>query len=124
MDRAYQVDDGTLMWVKYVSDQGMIDLEKLFDPHTNVSIYAQAEFVLPEEQELMLKVGSDDSFKCWFNGEEAGRYEGDRGWLADQDTLEVKGKKGVNTVLLKISQAGAEWAFSAKLVDVDNNPIF
>jgi hypothetical protein len=121
---SYQVGDcEALEWVRYVSEQGMIDVEKLFDPHTGVSVYAYAEVVLSKEQELLLKIGSDDSFKCWFNGEEAGRYEGDRKWAADQDILEVKGKKGVNTVLLKISQAGAEWAFSASFTDTDNNPI-
>jgi hypothetical protein len=120
---SYQVDDKALKWMKYISDQGMIDLEKLFEQHTDVSSYAYAEVVLPDAQDLLLKVGSDDSFRCWFNGEESGRYEGDRGWVADQDVLQVKGKKGVNTILLKISQAGSEWAFSARLTDAGNSPI-
>jgi outer membrane protein assembly factor BamB len=123
LSRPYQVGDKVLKWVRYVSGQGMIDLEKLFEPNTNVSVYAYTEVLLPEERELFLKIGSDDSFKCWFNGEVAGRHESDRDWEADQDTLKVKGKKGANTVLLKITQGGDEWAFSAKLTDVNDNPI-
>jgi len=123
LNSSYQVGDKTLKWVKYVSDQGMIDLEELFEPHTYVSAYAYAEVILPKEQNLLLKLGSDDSFKCWFNGEKVGRYEGDRGWAADKDVLEVKAKEGTNTILLKITQGGAEWAFSAKLTDMEDKPI-
>jgi outer membrane protein assembly factor BamB len=115
LNGSYPVGDKALKWVRYVSEQGMIDLQKLFDPDTFVSAYAYTEVVLPEEQDLLLKVGSDDSYKCWFNGQVAGEYAGDRDWAADQDTLEVKGKKGVNTVLLKITRGGSKWAFSAKL---------
>jgi outer membrane protein assembly factor BamB len=123
LNGSYPVGDKALKWVRYVSEQGMIDLQKMFDPDTSVSAYAYTEVVLPEEQDLLLKVGSDDSYKCWFNGQVAGEYAGDRDWAADQDTLEVKGKKGVNTILLKITQGGSKWAFSAKLTDANENPI-
>ena len=123
LSESYKVGDTSLTWEKYVCEQERNALEKLFTPNTNVSAYAYAEFILPEEQDLLLKIGSDDSFKCWFNGEVAGRFEGNRTWAADQSILKVKGKKGVNAVLLKISQADAEWAFSAKLTDVNNTPV-
>jgi hypothetical protein len=123
LDGSQQVGETTLKWQRYTSEQGMIDLEKLFDPHANVSTYAYAELHLPQEQQLLLKIGSDDSFKCWFNGQVVGRYEGDRGWVADQDALQVEGRKGINTVLIKITQGGNEWAFSARVTDARNNPV-
>jgi len=112
------VNDEALKWSKYVGEQGMCNLGKLFDPNTYVSVYAYAEVILPEEGELLLKIGSDDGFKCWFNSEEVGRFDNNRTWKADEDILKVKTKQGTNTILLKISQAGNEWAFSAKLTDV------
>jgi outer membrane protein assembly factor BamB len=123
LNGSYTVSDKALKWVRYVGDQGMVDLQKLFDPNTFVSVYAYATVVLPEEGELLLKIGSDDSYKCWFNGQVAGEYAGNRNWAVDQDTLEVKGKKGVNMILLKTTQGSDKWAFSAKLVDASNNPI-
>ena len=116
---SYQVGDKALKWVKYVSEQGMIDLQKLFDPNTSVSVYAYTEVVLPEEQDLLLKISSGDSFKCWFNGEEVGRHEGEAGGA----TLEVEAKEGANTILLKITQVDGAWTFSAKLTDMDDKPI-
>jgi hypothetical protein len=123
LDGSYQARGKTLKWEEYVSDREMIDLENLFDPRTHVSVYAYAEVILPEDQELFLKIGSDDAFKCWWCGEEAGRFDGDRSWAPDQDILRVRGKKGVNTLLLKISQGSAEWAFSARLTDTRDKPL-
>lgn len=123
LDSTFQVANKVLKWQKYVSEQGMIDLVKLISSDTYVSVYAYSKFVLNKERDLLLKIGSDDGFKCWFNGQEVGRYNSTRGWEPDQDVLMVKGKKGVNNVLLKISQLGGEWAFSVRLTDLDNQPL-
>jgi len=123
MNTSYQTGAKVLKWSKYVSEQGMCNLEKLFDPHTYVSAYAYAEVIFPAERELLLKIGSDDGFKCWFNGEVVGRYDGSRTWKADEDILKVKAQKGRNTVLLKISQGSSKWAFSVKLTDVNGKPV-
>ena len=123
LDESYAVGDKALKWVRYVGNQGTVDLQKLFDPNTSVSVYAYATVVLSEDEELLLKIGSDDSYKCWFNGQAVGEYAGNRAWAADQDTLEIKGKKGVNIVLLKTTQGTGKWAFSAKLTDASNAPI-
>ena len=78
---------------------------------------------LPEAGDFLLKVGSNDGFKCWFNGEEVGRFDGGRVYAPDQDVLEVHGRRGVNTVLLKISQMGGGWSFGARLTAADGTPI-
>ncbi len=118
LGKIYQVEDRTLEWKRYVGDRGMINLRGLFDPHDNTAAYAYAEINLPKEQDLLLNVGSDDGFKCWFNGKEVGKSER-RTW----ETLQIKGKKGINTVLLKISQGGGGWGFRVVLTDLGENPV-
>jgi outer membrane protein assembly factor BamB len=120
---AYKVGDKILKWKEYVSYQAQNLLENLFVPNTNVAAYAYAEVVLTEEQKLLLKVGSDEGFKCWFNGEVVGRFDGSRAWKADENVLQVKGEKGVNQVLLKISQSSSGWSFSTKLTDMNGKVV-
>lgn len=88
-----------------------------------MAAYAQHEVNLPTPQDLILKIGSNDGFKCWFNGKAVGRFDGGRAYAPDQDEIQVKGKKGTNKILLKITQMGAAWAFSARLTDLKNAPI-
>ena len=78
---------------------------------------------LPEARDLVLKIGSNDGFKCWFNGEAVGRFDGGRAYAPDQSALPVHAKAGVNTVLLKVTQMGGAWAFSARLTAPDGTPI-
>ena len=120
---SYKVGDKISKWKEYVSYQAQNLLENLFAPNTNIAAYAYAEVVLTEEQKLLLKVGSDEGFKCWFNGEVVGRFDGVRAWKADENVLQVKGKKGVNKVLLKISQSSSGWSFSVKLTDIDGKVV-
>jgi len=116
ISKSYQVGDKILKWEKFVSERRMIDLEKILGTHADVAVCAYAEVLLPEEQELLLKIGSSDGFKCWFNSEVVGRFDGSRDWKADEDVLKVKGKKGVNTVLLKVSRSSSGWSFSVKKI--------
>ena len=119
----YTFKGKTLRWTQFASDRGMIDLTQLFTPDFDVSCYAYAEFELSQAQDVLLKVGSNDDFKCWMNGKFAGRFDGGRGWAPDQDVLKVEGRKGVNRVLVKISQSGGNWAFSVRVTDIKNAPV-
>ena len=120
-----RVDGKTLAWREIVTDhpEGTVDLVNVFGPPDMVAIYAYAEVDLPDSRQLLLKIGSNDGFKCWFNEEAVGQFDGGRMYAPDQDTLKVQGRKGTNTILLKITQHGGLWAFSARLTDPANQPI-
>lgn len=117
------VDGKTLTWQRFINEQPMVDLEQLYGMPQNRAVYAYAEVMLDRDIDLYLKIGSDDDFTCWFNGEVAGRFDGGRAWLADQDVLKVSGKKGVNKILIKVVNRGGQWALSARLTDRQDNPI-
>jgi outer membrane protein assembly factor BamB len=102
---------------------GMMDLTRIYGPHAGHAVYAYAEVSLPQPAELALEIGSNDGFKCWFNGEEAGRFDGGREYAPAQDTLKVRGQAGRNTILLKVTQMGGGWAFGARLVTPQGEPV-
>ena len=78
---------------------------------------------MPKAQDLLLKIGSNDGFKCWFNGKVVGSWQGSRSYSADQDTVAVRGKQGTNRILLKITQLGANWALGVHLTNKSGQPI-
>ncbi|HOE10693.1 MAG TPA: PQQ-binding-like beta-propeller repeat protein [bacterium] len=120
---SYDTDEGTRHWERFVGDAPIVDLVGICGGGEWVSAYAYAEVPLENDQDLYVKVGSNDGFRCWWNGEVAGEYDGERGCEPDQDALPVHGKKGINTILMKITQTGGLWCFSARITDRDGNPI-
>jgi outer membrane protein assembly factor BamB len=119
------VGSKTLSWREYLTElpSAQVDLRRIHGESPYTAMYAYAEVDLPAEQDLLLKVGSDDGVLAWFNGQEVHRHDIMRGWATDQDVVRVKGKKGKNSILLKVSQGNGDWAFSARLTDRDNDPI-
>ena len=125
LEASYKIEGRNLSWRNYLTerDHGQVDLSCLYGSDSDLAVYAYAEFELPEAQDLLLKVGTNDGYLCWFNGEEAGRFSGGRSYAPDQDTLEVKGKKGVNKVLLKVTQMGGGWDCGVRVTDESGEPL-
>ncbi|MDQ1257724.1 MAG: hypothetical protein QG656_2330, partial [Candidatus Hydrogenedentes bacterium] len=123
-DKPCTIDGTELAWTEFVSTDpnGKVDLASLFGGE-NVAVYAYAEVQLEQAGDLLLKTGSNDGYKCWFNGVEAGRFDGGRLYRPDQDKLPVSGKQGLNTVLMKVTQMGGGWAFSARIANPDDSPV-
>jgi hypothetical protein len=71
----------------------------------------------------LLRIGSNDGYKCWFNGQEAGRFDGGRSYRPGQDSITVRARAGINTVLLKVTQLGGAWGFGVRLTTAEGVPI-
>lgn len=112
-------------WKDYVSNDpnGMVDLVKIYGSLAASSVYALGTVHLSEDQDLLIKIGSNDGFKGWFNGEEFGRFDAGRTYAPDMDVFKVRGRKGENQVLLKIVQEGGRWAFGARVTDPSDAPL-
>jgi outer membrane protein assembly factor BamB len=124
VNQARKVEGKELTWEKdtTIHPMGMVDLTAYFGDHAGVAAYAYAEVKLAEAQDVLLKIGSNDGFKCWFNEKEVGHFDGGRNYRPDQDTITVHARAGVNRILLKISQEGGGWAFGVRLTDPAGNP--
>jgi len=126
IDLAKTVQDGdqTLAW-KYapVDDpMGLLDFERTVARMDNCGAYAYAEIESDRDQDVLLKIGSDDSVFCWLNGRLVHAWDGNRGWGEDQDIVEAHLNVGTNTVLCKVINGGAQWSLSVRITDPDGKP--
>ncbi len=109
----YAVGDQQLAWqpVTTADPTGTVDLMGLYGALTEKVCYAYAEIEADADQDVALRMGSDDGIKAWLNGEVVWNNDVDRGSALDQDTAPAKLRAGRNTLLVKISQGGGGWNF-------------
>ena len=124
-------DGGKAGWRKVVRPTGpgtdpsgdfVVNLNEAFGrQHDNAMAYAVTHLFAPSDTTATLALGSDDGVVAWLNGSEVWRHEIGRPCTARQDRVPITLRAGDNTLLLKISQGGAGWAFSACVVDAAGN---
>jgi len=125
LNEPVRLDRRQIRWQEHrtFDPQGIVDLTRVFRQTEDVACYAYTEFVVENEMEAELRVGSDDSVKVWLNGKLVHQFGGMRGLSVDQDRIRVKLQKGINRLLLKVTQGGGGWEFCVRLVDLQGNPI-
>ncbi|MCL4691305.1 MAG: HEAT repeat domain-containing protein [Candidatus Hydrogenedentes bacterium] len=113
--------DQSLQWktVNTSDPLGMINLIGEVGQYDRKFAYAYAEIDVPEETDAQLRLGSDDGNKVWLNGEVVWENRVDRGAALDQDIADVHLVKGVNRVLVKISQGGGGWNFNLRVAQAN-----
>jgi len=93
----------------------VVDLSRAVGGGNRVA-YLRAGVESSVDQEATLEIGSDDGVKAWVNGKLVHTNNAMRGLDPGADTVTVKLVKGANTVLLKVSQGGGDWAACAAVV--------
>lgn len=138
-ERTALVEDGEVAWKPfYSSPNGFVDFnasmgwgrpgnepEKIWKAKTG---YAFTYIDSPDEQEVILKVGSNSSLKVLLNGETVHANTHDRNAEPDTDTIPLRLRPGRNALLIKVGQTHRneapdffealrfEWGFFAKLL--------
>lgn len=85
--------------------------------------YAYCEIDSEFSQSGLLKIGSDDGFKVWLNGELLASEHIFRNAEADQNTIPINLDKGTNRLLFKIESDQGGMALLAKLTDKEDRPL-
>ncbi len=104
------------------AQNGVVDLGRAM-PGENRVAYLQTVVLSDREQEATLELGSDDGIKVWLNGQVALANNVVRPCTPGDDKTGVKLKAGANTLLLKITQGGGEWAACARLRGADGKAL-
>lgn len=99
------------------------NLAGLFPNQSNCVAYLKTEIIASEATDAILLMGSDDGIKAWLNGTVVHSNNIDRGQIVDQDMAPIKLKRGVNKLMLKITQGGGGWSACARIVGPDGLPI-
>jgi putative membrane-bound dehydrogenase-like protein len=111
----YTSFDKPVKWTNHRADakqHGLVNLERLFAPTTDVVAYGYAEVTSAADREADLLVGSDDTITIWVNGQKVHETHGDRGWNYDADKVQVHLQKGVNKLLIRCGNTAGPWEFS------------
>lgn len=75
------------------------------------------------QNDVTMRVGSDDSIKVWLNGEEVHRNAVNRGAGDYQDTFNVNLVEGDNLLLVKVGECGGGWSMFVG-IDADVNAVY
>jgi hypothetical protein len=100
-----------------------VNLGALFPGQENCAAYLRTRIIAPQDCQGLLLIGSDDGVQAWLNGKVVHRNNVNRGELADQDSAPISLQRGINELMLKISQGGGGWSACARIVGTDFKPI-
>ncbi|MBA3311940.1 MAG: hypothetical protein M3552_04655 [Planctomycetota bacterium] len=107
LDAAYEGPLGEIRWrpISTESSYGVVDVGKTFDNWKGSATYLVATFDSPKGQPVELRLGTQNAWKLWLNGEYLfGREEYHRGMTMDQYRIPARLKAGENSILIKLLQ--------------------
>ena len=117
---------GPVKWRDYTTtnEHGAIDMNQPFTPLKAAAAYAWTEFFSEADQDVELRLASENAWKLWLNGGLVfGQNEYHLQKAIDQYVMNVRLRRGPNTILVKVCQneqtedwAGG-WDFHLRICD-------
>ena len=126
LSKAYAQDGKELKWRAHhetKSLEGIVELGDIFKGATNCAAYAYAEVFSEADQDVLLKLGSDDGFELWLNGQRLGGRQLGRMVKVDEDVFPAKLTRGVNKILFKVLNGGSRWAYVLRITDPEGKAL-
>ncbi len=127
--KSYVGVSGEVKWTKVMTPSGgYLNFRSEFSKQKQLAgsdfigmAYAYSEVHSPDDRQVTITLGSNDGAKMWINGEVVYNKSLGRSAIADQDFLQVRLKKGVNQILIKVENLGANWGLYLRIVDPTNS---
>ena len=110
------IHGGTTTWRYIASPTNFISVTELLGHREDAVVYAFVTIRAPRSMSADLLLGSDDGIKVWLNGEVVAMVNRLRVLKLDEDRVQVELRKGINALLLKITQDKGPWSFSCRIV--------
>jgi uncharacterized protein YuzB (UPF0349 family) len=117
---------GKAKWIGHLSAQemGIVDFDANLSKASDAVAYAFTEFTSDRDQDVEIRIGCYTAFKLWLN-DKLTLVRGDAftGMSLDHYPVRVHLKKGVNTLLMKVSRAAPPaqvpnlWRFQLRVCD-------
>jgi hypothetical protein len=103
----------------YYGDKSYINFINVLKPEKYVVAYAFCYLEAPEDMNVKIKIGSDDGCKIFLNHKQIWRNKAYRKAKVDDDVIKTKLRKGLNPLLIKISQGTSGWGFYLRITSED-----
>ena len=101
---------------------GYVDFNAMMRPADEALAYAVTFVSSSTDQDLSLRLGSDESYRVWLNGKLLASEDLEREYFFDQTVIDLPLKKGWNCLLVKIGESEGKWGFSARITAPDGKP--
>lgn len=101
---------------------GMVEFDKIW-PGDNRAAYLKTQITSDRDQDALLEIGSDDGVKVWLNGQLVHSNNAVRPCTPNQDKAKIKLKQGLNTLLMKVTQGGGQWAACCRVRSPDGKEL-
>lgn len=115
-------DPATTRW-QPLPEGEQVNLAARFPGQDNCIAYLRTQVNAPEAMPAAILLGSDDGAKIWVNGKVVHSNNIDRGEVPDDDVAPIQLLKGLNEIIVKVSQGGGGWSMSARIVSTDGTPV-
>lgn len=110
-------------WNGIASSKSYVDFEGRFQFHDGVAAYAACYVESPADMKVKMKAGSDDGHKLWVNYDLAGSLNTFRGAAPDQEQYDATLKKGMNLVMLKVTQDVGGFGFYLRIAKPEGGAV-
>ncbi|ELP32157.1 carboxypeptidase regulatory-like domain-containing protein [Rhodopirellula baltica] len=81
--------------------------------------YAWTQFISDRDQSLRMAIAHDDMCAVWLNADLVGRSTIANSSMLDETIFDVNLKKGVNSLLLKVTNGSKDWDFAVRFLPTD-----
>jgi hypothetical protein len=99
----------------------MLDFNVNLGPRSWSYGYAHTFVYSPDDREVELRLGSDDTVKVWLNGELVHTNAAERPVNFDDDRLSVHLREGWNELLFRVGQGEGGWGLAARFIDLNGD---
>jgi len=129
----YPGKSGPVQWRDFVSkeDYGDVSMNLPFKHLKGAAAYAYTEFYSEKARPVELRLGSENAFKVWVNGQYLfGQDEYHRLKEIDQYPMRAELKPGKNEILVKVCQNEQTedwadgWDFQLRICDLSGAPLY
>lgn len=96
---------------------GVVNLDEIFKKADNKVAYAFCYINCEKAQKVHFLFGSDDSAKVWINGRLVHKIYAGRALQHGQDSFDANLNKGLNRVLVKVTDQVRDWGFVIEALD-------
>ncbi len=126
LQQEFPIGDQRLKWkgVSTADKQGRFNAGNLLGSSGDMWGMAYAAVDAESDGPQSLVLGSDDQAVLFVNGQQVYEFLGNRGWGAEQGTISVDLKKGINHIWFKTGNTGGGWEFSLAVRSKDSKYAF
>lgn len=97
-------------------EAGQVRLHSIWEPLSRASAFAYTTVESTTERDVKLLAGSDDGITLWVNGSKVHENRTvRRPWTVIQDRVQVRLRKGTNTLVVRCDNWTDDWGFSVRI---------